>query len=339
MISEIRVEQINVSDDQYRLVDIAVATGDRVTSGDYLLSYESSKASFEVEAQETGLLYLDPQLAIGEFYITDYKLAVISDTSLSLEELQIIFPDFEKKSSRTKEKQKITKNAAKLIKQNGIPVANFASEEFVTEAHVKEYLQNKIQNNIGDNLESSDLDLKLEEIVQTLNHARKKMRSEFNRHVPTGTILNDRWQLANSFNFGHGSSVYDETLIFGNVEVGKNCWTGPFTILDGAAAPIKIGDWTSIGAGTHIYTHHTIDQALSGGKLAPQTSKVIIGKCCFIAPQVMVAPGTIIGDRCFVTAQSYVEGTYPSNSIVSGNPAKVIGEIEIRDNIVRKIIY
>ena len=65
MISEIRVEQINVSDDQYRLVDIAVATGERVTSGDYLLSYESSKASFEVEAQETGLLYLDPQLAYG----------------------------------------------------------------------------------------------------------------------------------------------------------------------------------------------------------------------------------------------------------------------------------
>ena len=224
-----------------------------------------------------------------------------------------------------------------LIKQHGLPVSVFANENFVTEAHVNEYLNQK--NNIDVDSESSDLEFKLEELIQTLNYARSKMRSKFKRHVPTGTILNDRWQLAESFNWGLGSSVYDESLIFGNVEVGKNCWIGPFTILDGAAFPIKIGDWTSIGAGTHVYTHHTIDQALSGGKFAAQTAKVIIGKCCFIAPQVMIAPGTKIADFCFVTAQSYVEGSYPSNSIISGNPAKVVGKIEICDHTVKKIFW
>jgi len=339
MITEIRVQQINVSDDQYKLVEIAVASGDRVTERDYLLSYESSKASFEEEAKVAGLIFLDPQLEIGEFYGTDYKLAVISSKSLSSKELQAIFPDSEKKSDKDKdtEKQKITKNAVELIKQHGLPVSIFANESFVTEAHVNEYLQRK--NNIDVNSESLDLEFKLEELVQTLNYARSKMLSKFNRHVPTGTILNDRWQLAESFNWGLGSSVYDESLIFGNVEVGKNCWIGPFTIIDGAAFPIKIGDWTSIGAGTHIYTHHTIDQALSGGKFAAQTAKVTIGKCCFIAPQVIIAPGTKIADFCFVTAQSYVEGSYPTNSIISGNPAKIVGKIEICDHTVKKIFY
>ena len=275
MITEISVEQINASDDQYKLVEIAVASGDRVTEGDYLLSYESSKASFEEEAKVAGFIFLNPQLEIGEFYEPNYKLAIISGKSLSSEELIAIFPDFEKKSAKDIGKQKITKNAVELIKQHGLPVSVFANENFVTEAHVNEYLNQK--NNIDVDSESSDLEFKLEELIQTLNYARSKMRSKFKRHVPTGTILNDRWQLAESFNWGLGSSVYDESLIFGNVEVGKNCWIGPFTILDGAAFPIKIGDWTSIGAGTHVYTHHTIDQALSGGKFAAQTAKVIIG--------------------------------------------------------------
>ena len=61
------------------------------------------------------------------------------------------------------------------------------------------------------------------------------MRQEFNRHVPTGNILNDRWELAQSFNWGNKSSVYDDSLILGNVNVGLNCWVGPFTILDGNA--------------------------------------------------------------------------------------------------------
>jgi len=337
MITEIRVQQINVSDDQYKLAEIAVVSGDRITKGDYILSYESSKASFEEDAKVSGLIFLNPRLEIGEFYNADYKLAVISNKPLSSKEIMAIFPVSKKKPDKDKKKQKITKNAMELIKRNGLSISIFAKENFVTESHVNEYLHQK--NNVDLNSESLDLELKLSELIKTLNYARNKIRSKFKRHIPIGTILNDRWQLAKSFNWGDGSSVYDESLVFGNVEVGKNCWIGPFTILDGAAFSIEIGDWTSIGAGTHIYTHHTIDQALSGGKFAAKTAKVIIGKCCFIAPQVMISPGTRIGNFCFITAQSYVEGSYPNNAIISGNPAKIVGRIEIHNNKIKKILY
>tara|TARA_B100001059_G_C17600924_1_gene459499 strand:+ start:360 stop:722 length:363 start_codon:yes stop_codon:yes gene_type:complete len=96
---------------------------------------------------------------------------------------------------------------------------------------------------------------------------------------------------------------------------------------------------TSIATGTHIYTHHTIDQALSGGKLKPATAAVSIGKNCFISPQVMIAPGSKIGDCCFVTAQSYVEGSFPDFSIISGNPSKVVGKIEIDENKIKKFFF
>ena len=43
-------------------------------------------------------------------------------------------------------------------------------------------------------------------------------------------------------------------------------------------------------------------------------------------------PNTRIGKGCIVTAHSYLKGDYPDFSIISGNPAKVIGDVREKDN-------
>lgn len=49
-----------------------------------------------------------------------------------------------------------------------------------------------------------------------------------------------------------------------------------------------------------------------------------IGKNCFIGGRSLILPGVTIGDSCIVGAGSVVTKSVPSNTIVAGNPAKVI---------------
>lgn len=53
-------------------------------------------------------------------------------------------------------------------------------------------------------------------------------------------------------------------------------------------------------------------------------TNVKIGKNCFIGANSIVMPGVSIGDSCIVAAGAVVTKNVPSNSIVAGNPAKVI---------------
>ncbi|GHT69043.1 hypothetical protein AGMMS50239_35190 [Bacteroidia bacterium] len=56
----------------------------------------------------------------------------------------------------------------------------------------------------------------------------------------------------------------------------------------------------------------------------PLLADVYIGKNCFIAVGATIMPGITIGDEVIVGAGSVVTKDVPSNTIVAGNPAKII---------------
>jgi acetyltransferase-like isoleucine patch superfamily enzyme len=170
-----------------------------------------------------------------------------------------------------------------------------------------------------------------------LGALRSRMRARFQRHVPTGTLLHDRWQLAQRLGFGERSSVYDECLVLGDVRVGSDCWIGPYTILDGAHASLRIGDHTSVAAGCQLYTHDTIERALCGSRGPIVGRPTTIGRCCFLGPLVVIGPGTTLGDHCFVAAGSYLSGAFASHSFIAGNPARRQGRVEIEGDRARLI--
>jgi acetyltransferase-like isoleucine patch superfamily enzyme len=172
------------------------------------------------------------------------------------------------------------------------------------------------------------------ELTVLLGQLRRQMMARFNRHVPTGDLLHDRWELAKDHGFGEGTSVYDDCLILGDVKVGRHCWIGPFTILDGQGG-LTIGDYVDVGAGAHLYTHNTIERALTGHRAAMFKKATTIGNCCFIAPGAIIAPGTVIGDHSFVAANSYVEGAFPPYSYIAGNPARRVGTVEVQGDRAR----
>lgn len=170
----------------------------------------------------------------------------------------------------------------------------------------------------------------LHELRGHLTGLRRRLKAKFNRHVPTGTLLHDRWDLARDLGFGEGTSVYDECLVLGDVKVGRHCWIGPYTVLDGLHAELRIGDHVDIGCSAQVYTHNTIERALTGHRAPLFARATTIGNCCFIAPQATIGPGSVIGDHSFVAAGSYVAGAFPPYSYIAGNPAQVVGTVEIR---------
>lgn len=156
------------------------------------------------------------------------------------------------------------------------------------------------------------------------------MRRDWQRDLPFEEMLFDRWKRAKSLDFGEGSSIYYNSYVYGDVKVGKNTWIGPYTLLDGSGG-LEIGNYCSISAGVHIYSHDTVKWALSGGKAEYEHARVKIGNCCYIGPQTIISKGVKIGNHCLIGANSLVNTDLESYSIAGGSPCKIIGKVRINE--------
>ena len=154
-----------------------------------------------------------------------------------------------------------------------------------------------------------------------------ELRKTYNRSLPMQDALFDRWERAKSLGFGEGASIYNSALVFGNVRVGAQTWIGPYVMLDGAGGGIEIGSPCSISTGVYIYTHDTIAWALSGGQERPRFGAVKVGDCCYLGSQSIIAAGATIGNRCLISANSFVNTDIPDGTIVGGTPARRIGKV------------
>jgi acetyltransferase-like isoleucine patch superfamily enzyme len=161
-------------------------------------------------------------------------------------------------------------------------------------------------------------------------HVRREreLRERFDRSLPFGDTLGDRWDRAARLGFGSEASIYDSAIVLGDVRVGAHTWIGPFTVLDGSGGGLEIGAWCSISAGVHLYTHDTVLWALSAGIQPRRTAPVAIGDCCYIGSQSVVSAGVTIGTQCVVGANSFVDEEVPDRTVVAGSPARPIGRVE-----------
>jgi acetyltransferase-like isoleucine patch superfamily enzyme len=93
---------------------------------------------------------------------------------------------------------------------------------------------------------------------------------------------------------------------------------------------IKIGQHVTISRDVLILNHDfSISQGLQAVSIKNNgyfLKKVTIGNNCFIGAKTILLPGTYIGDNTIIGAGSVVKGSIPENSVVIGNPAKVIGK-------------
>lgn len=158
--------------------------------------------------------------------------------------------------------------------------------------------------------------------LQDLIHTqRTKIYKKFKRHVSINDLLSDRWETAEFYGFGKGTSCYNNVLILGDVSVGENTWIGPNVILDGTAG-LEIGDYCSISAGVQIYTHNTVNWSTSLGVDPINTASTKVGNGVYIGPNSIIEMGVNIEDKAVIGAMSFVNTDVQRNSTVFGCPAK-----------------
>jgi acetyltransferase-like isoleucine patch superfamily enzyme len=173
----------------------------------------------------------------------------------------------------------------------------------------------------------SELYVKLVNLWSQLQSAVAK---KWQRTLPLGDYFVDRWEKARRLGFGAGSSIYDSSLVLGIVKVGEHTWIGPFTILDGSGG-LEIGSYCSISAGVQIYSHDTVEWALTSGVASPARAPTKIGSRCYIGPNTVIAKGVTVGDGCVIGANSLVLSDIPEGRKAFGTPCRVVGRVPFSD--------
>lgn len=133
-------------------------------------------------------------------------------------------------------------------------------------------------------------------------------------------------------------TIYNSTIVIGDVDIGTNTWIGPHCALDGNGG-LTIGSHCSISSGVQIVTHDTVKWALSKGKEAYEYAPIKIGDCCFIGTYAVVTKGVSIGSHSLVAAGAVVTRDFPDYSIIAGIPARLIGKVDFHADGTVNLTY
>lgn len=152
--------------------------------------------------------------------------------------------------------------------------------------------------------------------------------------IDDGSILNAL--SASGVVFGKNVSVHKRSVIecTGSLRqlglgltVGDNVGIGSNSFL-GCAGGVEIGDETIIGnyVSFHSENHNFSDLVMPIRDQGVNHRGIKIGRNCWVGAKVTILDGTIVGDGCVIAAGAVLNGkSYPSNSIIAGVPARVIG--------------
>lgn len=336
----IHVPRITANEDEVLVTEVAKARNAPCAAGEQLCLLESTKATFSVDADRDGHVYL--LVEAGQRVTVGQVLGYVADDPIDPAALPAAAPAAEAAAAG---ELSITRKAAELLQAYGLRAEEIKRAGVLKAADVEAHLQAVAPEPTDPAYAELDRVMKdmsvdgvtvedVERLKRTVLYAAEIYARRWHRRVPVLDVLFDRWAAGEAQGFGERSNISHLSYVTGDVKVGRNTFIGPFTIIDGSGG-LEIGDHCSIAAGVHIYSHDTIGRALSGYEAAPTRMPTRIGNACFIGPHAVIAKGVTIGNHCFIGANSVVTFDVPSYTAVQGNPARVIGRVEVNGAEVR----
>lgn len=128
-------------------------------------------------------------------------------------------------------------------------------------------------------------------------------------------------------NFGHSVSIGPGVNIIAkdnsNFSVGSNTYFTSDSHIE-VVNSMSIGKDCAISWGVTIIDddHHQLIS--EENKKEKEVSFLSIGDKVWIGCNVTILKNTIIGNNCVVAAGSIVRGNFPDNTLIAGNPAKIV---------------
>ncbi|MGM9834477.1 MAG: acyltransferase [Bacilli bacterium] len=178
---------------------------------------------------------------------------------------------------------------------------------------------------------------KLMMLLQRVKYGKNLKIKGFSVIVNKGKIeMGDNVILKSSI-FSNLIGLYQRTIITTRtpnsvIKIGNNVGMSGTTIY--AREYVSIGDNTLIGANAKIIDNDfhpiEIDARNKNDTDKIGVKPVIIGKNCFIGCNVIILKGTILEDGCVVGAGSVVSGKFEANSVIVGNPGKVVRKNDLK---------
>ena len=101
---------------------------------------------------------------------------------------------------------------------------------------------------------------------------------------------------------------------------------------------IELGRNVAVAAGTQFITHDGSIRLARNDKNQniQHVGRIIVGDNTYIGQSCMLLSGARVGANCIIGAGSVVRGRIPDNSVVAGNPARVVGQASL---IISRLLH
>lgn len=156
-----------------------------------------------------------------------------------------------------------------------------------------------------------------------------RILTRFWRHPiqPGLWIVNKFFQSILDINNNIPWMVHFTSRVSGKVTIGKDVWIS-FAVSGGCYIQgvngIEIGDYTIFAPGVKIISANHNPSNLKKWELS---EPVRIGEKCWIGANSVILSGVQLGDNVIVGAGAIVTKSFPSNSVIGGNPARLIRQL------------
>lgn len=114
------------------------------------------------------------------------------------------------------------------------------------------------------------------------------------------------------------------------LKIGEGCFINTMSF---SSEPylIEIGDHVALAHDTDFITHDggiwNFRDEIPDGDIF---GKIKIGNNVTVGAHCVILPNTVVGNNSIVGAGSVVRGKFPDNSLIVGNPAKVVSSISVQ---------
>lgn len=126
-----------------------------------------------------------------------------------------------------------------------------------------------------------------------------------------------------------GVKIAKNCTLFGGpdnlLEIGEGTYIGMNNIMNGYVDKITIGKYVSFAANVYLMVDSGPNASKQMQLLFPvEHGPITIRNHSWIGTGSIIMPNIELGEYCVVAANSFVKRSFPSFSIIGGNPAKLL---------------